>query len=434
MNGMFRIFLLSALVFGSGSSAFAVESVPAPAAGGVTLRQCYEWAMGRNEDLKIRQEDIRQSEAKGKAALGGAFPRVTWNFDDTWQDPKGVDELNRQGFGGFVAKEQIESKFSAEQPLFSGLREFSAWSGFRRESESNRLRYERAARELFEETAQAFYAVVGHETDRANTSATFAIDQDRVKELRGFLRLGKSRESELFTAVAHESARKAALQQIESRIQSAREELSLLTGQDLSTAVLSDEIPAAPPLESLEATLAQAQGRTDLRAQREMVEAKRLRIRYERGFYWPTADVTGNYYTKRATFLQAIDWDVVFSLEVPLFQGGAVRARVQEAKSAFVQSTLMLQQMERDVVSSVRRTHKELAAAIQETQALEEAADAAQKSYDALRKEYKLGLVTNLDVIQALDLLQSQKSERDAARIRAKQLFIRLNVATEKLP
>jgi len=192
----------------------------------VTLRQCYAWAVDRSEDLKARNEEIVQSKARGRIALGAALPYLDWELSDTWQDPKGVDQLDRQGFAGFVAKEQIESKLSLKQPLFSGFREFSAWSGSRHESLRDQLRLRRASLDLFERTAIAFYAVVDNETTWQNTSTAWSLAEDRVKELKGFLKLGKSRDSELFTAQAHAAALKARLDQITADINASREELS----------------------------------------------------------------------------------------------------------------------------------------------------------------------------------------------------------------
>lgn len=399
-----------------------------------TLQQCYQWAKARSEALKIRQEDIEQSKARGRAALGGALPNISWKFNDTWQEPQGVEKLESQGFSGFVEKEQAESKFSVEQPLFSGFREYSAWSGFKKERLRNALRLERASQELYEKTASAFYTVLSHQSDAENTQAAWTLAEERVQELRSFLRLGKARESEVFTAQAHAAALKAEIKQIQARIASAREELSFLTGKNISSLLLMDEISHPPVFESLGQAMIRAQGRTDLQAQREDVASKKLRIRYERGLYWPSADITGNYYLQRATFLDEIDWDVVLSLRMPIFQGGTVSAKVREAVSAYRQSLLTLEELERSIIHNVRKLHNELSAAVEETRSLEEAAEAAEKSYNALKKEYKLGLVTNLEVLEALDLLQSQKRASDTTRWKTKLLYIQLQVATEALP
>ncbi len=156
-------------------------------------------------------------------------------------------------------------------------------------------------------------------------------------------------------------------------------------------------------------------------------------MRYERGDYWPSVDVDGNYYTKRATFLKDLDWDVMLSVDFPLFRGGITSSLVNEAKSAYRQSLLEVQSQERYVDYQVRRLYDELVLMDQQVQALADAADAAEKSYRTLLKEYKLGLVTNLDVLQTLDFFLTQQHAHDVARISAKRLYIQLQVATETL-
>src|SRR5258706_13037708 len=133
-------------------------------AAGTGLRQCYEWGLRRSEDLKARREDILQSESRARAASGGILPLLKWEVNDTWQDPSGVDELERKGFSGFVNKNQVESFVSLKQPVFSGFKEFSAGSGFKRQQAMNALKFERASKELYQKTAEAFYAVQANET------------------------------------------------------------------------------------------------------------------------------------------------------------------------------------------------------------------------------------------------------------------------------
>lgn len=400
----------------------------------VTLRQCYDWATALSEDLKIRGEDVVQSQQRAKAALAGALPRLSWELADTYQDPNGVRRLQSHGFSGFIEKDQIESRFALRQPLFAGFKEYSALQGFHREEARDAFRLRSRANDLYERTASAYYEVIGLELDRDNTRSSYELAQNRVSDLRGFLRLGKARESELFTAQAHAAALKAGMRQTEARIVAAREDLSYLTGRDLSGAALIDELPDHPPVGSLEEAQNRARQRADVKAQRAEVSANAMRVRFEKGAFWPSLDLLGNYYTRRATFMREIGWDVALSLEVPLFQGGRVAANVRRAAAAYRQSILALEQLERQGLSLVNRLHGQLSAGLEELQSQEEAAGAAQKSYEALLEEYRLGLVTNLDVLQALDLLEARRSAHNAARIRIKQLFISLDVATERLP
>jgi outer membrane protein len=406
----------------------------APAASTVTLHQVYDWALARSEDLKSSQEDVEQSRLQARAAMAGLFPKLDWELVDTWQDPAGVRKLDALGFSGFVQKEQQESRLVARQPLFSGFKEFSAYSGFKDQTERDRLLLERARRELFETVAASFYDVLDREAAAANAAEGLKLAQDRVKDLRGFLKLGKARDSEVFTAQARAAALKAGLRRAQADIASAREELSFLAGRDLSAAPLADDLGEQPELGTLPAALARASERSDVRARREDVAAAEKRVRYERGSYWPSIDLTGKYYTRRATFMKEINWDVTLNATVPIFQGGRTSADVDRASSGLRQARLRLEQLDRMIAYQVKRLHGEFTSSIEEAQAQDEAAAAAQKSYDALREEYTLGLVTNLDVLQALDLLLSERRQRDAARLDVRRRLVSLGTATEALP
>lgn len=421
--------LLAALAFASPARA----SQEAPVST-VTLRGVYDLALARSEDLKSGAEDVEQSRLQARAAMAGLFPSLDWELTDSFQDPAGVRKLDAQGFGGFVQKEQQESRLVARQPLFSGFKEFSAYAGFRLQTERDRLRLQRARRELFAAVASSFYGVLDREAAAATASEGLDLAQDRVQDLRRFQKLGKARDSEVFTAEARAAALKAALVRARADIASARAELSFLAGSDLSRAPLADDLGDRAEPESLPAALAAASERSDARAQREEVAAAEKRVRYERGSYWPSLDLIGRYYTRRATFMKAIDWDVTLNATLPIFAGGRTTADVDRALSGLRQSRLRLELLDRTIAYQVSRLHGEYAASLEEARAQEESARAAQKSYDALREEYSLGLVTNLDVLQALDLLLSQRRERDAARLEVRRRLVRLGTATEELP
>ncbi len=428
MNFGLVVFLLVGSVVGS------VRAQSAPETSTVTLRQCYDWALTRSEQLKIRAEDLEQSRQNARSAKAGIYPRLDWEFVQTWQDPAGVRRLEAQGFSGFVQKSQAESWLALRQPLFSGLKEFSAFSGFMRASDRDQLHLERAKRELFEQVAVVYYTVLEREVETRNSAEGLTLAQDRVKDLRDFLRLGKARSSEIYTADAHAAALRAALRRSRAQAASSREELSFLTGQDLRARPLDDANEETYKMISLDDFLVQGGRRTDVQALRQNVAASQSRVRYEKGSYWPSLDLLGRYFTQRANFMKEIDWDVALSLEVPIFRGGRTRADVSRATAASRQAQLALDELIRRVAYQVRRLHGEFTSALEESHALEESATSARKSYEALREEYKLGLVTNLDVLQALDLLLSQRRARDAARLDVSRLYVQLGVATETLP
>lgn len=397
---------------------------------GMTLPQCYQQAFQQNEILKRQQEAVNQSQAQARAALGGAFPRLTWDWRDTWQDTSGTAG---GPLGSFFDNNQVESKFSLEQPLFTGLREFSAWAGFNKQTERDQWRLRFAELSLYEEVSAAFFEVRALETSLENSKISLTLAQERVEELKSFYRLGKAREGEIFSSESQVAVVKATQVHLKGQIRMARERLSFLMGIDVGESPLVDP-PAETPAPSLETFLSRAADRSDIKAQRLDVLGQTLRVRYEKGSYWPTARLTGNYYTQRPEFYEPVDWDVMLNLNVPLFQGGTVTARVNEARSILEQSRQTLAHLERDVRSQVKRAYIYWRSSLEEDQSLENAYRAAKKSYEAQLKEYRLGLVTNLDVNNALALMQTAKRAWDETRVETKRRYITLTLATGVLP
>lgn len=418
---MRRIFSLVSLLLTAGAL---------PLFAGPTLDQCYRSALENNESLKNIEEDIRQSDARGRGALGGIFPRLSWDWKNTHQD---VEE-NGSTFGGFLEEDQTESKFTLEQPLFSGLKEFSARAGFLKEQARDQGRRTRFQRELYLHTAEAFYAVLKLETALQTTETILALAEERVRELRAFQRLGKSRESEVAGAESQVAQLRAEKVRLGGAIHAAREDLALLIGTELADTPLENDLTGAAAPRPLSDYLSHAHRRSDVEAQRRDLEGRRWRVRYEKGAFWPKATLTGNYYTQRPVFFDSVDWDLLLSLNVPLYQGGAVRAKVEEARAQLRQSENLLLQTQRRAVADIKKAHARWTAALEQTRALEEAYRAAERSYQAQKKEYRLGLVTNLEVLQALNTVAADRRAWDDARFDTELNYIHLGIATETRP
>jgi len=66
--------------------------------------------------------------------------------------------------------------------------------------------------------------------------------------------------------------------------------------------------------------------------------------------------------------------------------------------------------------------------------ALETAVEATRKNYEAQQRDYRYGLVTNLDVLQALTVYQENERALDRARYTAKLNYVRLQAAAVRRP
>ena len=129
-----------------------------------------------------------------------------------------------------------------------------------------------------------------------------------------------------------------------------------------------------------------------------------------------------------------VKWDLGLTASFPLFQGGVVHAQVREAAQARRQSELQLSQARRSAETEVRTRHQALVAAIEQVTLLSEADELTEKNYQEQRRDYESGLVTNLDVFQALDSKYDTRRALDRARCQAKAAAASLETAIGKLP
>jgi outer membrane protein TolC len=163
-------------------------------------------------------------------------------------------------------------------------------------------------------------------------------------------------------------------------------------------------------------------------------ESRRQYIRSARGIYAPTLDVGGNYYLKRVGASEPVDWDVLFTLDAPFFTGGKTRSLVDLAKSEERSAALQVSQARREAEGEIRERHRNLLSLLSQVEKLKRSADLAEKNYIAQRNDYRLGLVNNLDVLAALNTWQETQLALDTARLAAKNVALRLELAAGNTP
>jgi outer membrane protein len=251
------------------------------------------------------------------------------------------------------------------------------------------------------------------------------LTRERISELKDRVRLGKSRHSEMLSAESQAENLSAEETRNQGTIVRGREQLSFLTGHDMSSVPLADQINLAPSAVSVEDALARSDNRSDVQALRADADAKRKAVRVAHAAFHPSADVEGNYYTQRPSgLLHEVDWDLLFSVEVPLFQGGSAFAGTSEAKSRYRESELNLSRLRRSIRTDVKSAFNLFQTSVSETKSLAAAYQKAKESYELQVREYRLGLVNNLEVLQAQNVMQDVKHDWDHAALETKVNYV----------
>jgi outer membrane protein TolC len=415
-----------------------IDSISAdetPSAGNaLTLQDCYNQALNRDERLEMQRERIIQFEQNYKEALGNIFPFISFQFTERFQDTSGVEAGESTFAKTFVRKDTPEAKLTLRQTLFSGFMEYAGLQSLRSSIEREEFNQKNLGRVLFLDVARAFYTVVLLEKNLEDVQKIISIAEERLDEVSRRVKLGKSRRSELLGVEAQIATLRAREEKIRGDIAKAYELLFFLTGITQYNVKLIDELPDLNTLPPEDELLSHLKTRPDFLALKKDVEAKKFSLKVEKRALLPTISLLGNYYLKRVGFQEPIDWDILITLDVPIFQGGAGIARVKEASSVLKEAEFNQSYFLREEESNVKGRSKALRSAIEQRKLLEEAYLKADESYKLYVNEYRLGLVNNLEVIQAMNNVLEAKMALDTVSIENKLALIELKVTAGELP
>jgi len=199
------------------------------------------------------------------------------------------------------------------------------------------------------------------------------LSNTRLKELRRFEELGKSRHSEVVLVESQEAAQEAQVEVLKGQVDVARALLSFLTAKDLAQSRLVDKLERVSALEPEEVSLGRALTVPTSWRCTKLVEAQQDEVRVAKGAWSPTITAYGNYYFKRNTTLDPIAWDATIAGSVPIFQGGSQLAAVRQAKSQLSQAQYTFELGLRQARSDIHTAYVALRAVVAGAAAAERA-------------------------------------------------------------
>ncbi len=419
---MMRSFLLiAAILLPLGSAAQSVSTEPAPGRS-LSLGEAYKLSLDRSEEIAISGASYDETMAKADEIFSHVLPQITVMGTETFQDvPKGQSGL-------FLQHQREQGWVNAHQPLFSGLREFLAYRASKDFGRAAELRLQRAKQLLYQDAARAYLDLLAAQDDIRIRGALLTITQDRVKDLKEFLKLGRARQSEYLAAESQVAQQLAQLESARANEQVAQFKLQFLTGLD--ERLTPQATPALAPAPALDAVLARARGRADVEARRAESVAADTTIKVYSRQRWPTIAVDGNYYFKRPpSFTSDVRWDATITGSLPIFTGGSIGAQTRQAEARAKAGKAALSEAVRVAELEAKSAHRDLLSSEAVTAALDNAEKLAEENLKAQSGDYRLGQVTNLEVLGSLNTLQQTRLSQNAARIDAYWSRVRLEVA-----
>ncbi len=420
--------ILPLLILLSGAQILRAEpAAPAISTSGITLEQCYERARQISETIGISAENYRLLQAQYRAQVGLVLPHLDWIKSQFYQDKGNVAGNTTGATGSSLLTTQPQSYFQLTQPIFGGFRDWSALAISKSQGEQALINQRSADLQLLSDVSAAFYMAYTLQDQLSVLQGTRKLNQDQVDQLARWVNIGRSRPSEVLSAQTQLASLDAQIGDTRRLIGQSRHVLTYLSGVP-GDIPLQDDHPASASI-SLDDALSRAGKRPELLSAAQAVHQAELAIRYAKGGHLPTLGVTGRYFTERVGFLSDVRWDATFLLDVPLYEGGSTQALVRQARSQEIISQLALSRLKRDIDRQVRTAFDDLGQATAEEQAYDKAVKLAEKNYEVQKKEYRTGIINNLELLRLLTDMQTIRRQWLEARANARLDDIHLRLA-----
>lgn len=377
-----------------------------PNAHAITLGESFNSAILNNQSDNINESRLRQSFEEKSKGEGSYLPtlsvRGTYLKQEKFEDQKTLGlNLTASLYNGGRDQQLIENAETSVKIA------------------KNQRQLDRV--NLYMDVVTSYYNYLLSWNDLKNLDLLKKQSQERADEIKKRVQIGKSRRGELLQAEAQLASVDAQTFDGQGLLKQNESRFYILTGIEKNGQVdmKFDEVKDA---KSLDEYLSLALGREDVKNRQLEIERLNGQLNISKSHYRPTLDLLSNYYALKeggSSASRNSDWDVGLNLLIPLYEGGvsqaAVREDLERKKTAEYQLTDYQKSIKIEVTSRYelfRRYHDQI-------KAFEVALDKAKRSYDETLRDYRLGLVTNLDVLSSLNLYLSSKRDAERTKIQA---------------
>ena len=375
---------------------------------------------------------ISAAEARLKQAKSGWWPRV--NYQESWQRSNNpvfvfssrlmqrrfteqnfaIDDLNHPD-----SINNFQSMLTAEQPLFDAGQTRNATRsadlGKQMATEDQR----RVELELIARVARIYHGVLLTVDLVKVADETVKSAEADLARAEARLAAGMTTEADVLSIRVHLTAMRETRIRRQADLEVARAALNEAMGVGLDEQHIL-VTPVSEPGVSKEQATAETQApaaRPEARQARLAVSLAETQVVSARGNYWPQVSLRGGVEADRARFITegGGSWFAGVSLRWNLFNGGADKAKVEEASHALARARASEQQAIAGVRLEVRRANADLTSARERVSVTAAAVSAAEESLRIVTNRYDNGLNTVTDLLRAETALDEARTRHIAA-------------------
>ncbi len=384
-----------------------ISSVPSSGGDRVyTLEDAYRAALSFNESVKISEEGLVQAESRVEQAFSYVYPRITGQAGYTHYN----EVLPPDNSFVFQPLEEVRARLVLTQPIYTGGRTLAAYRLAKTLRDAGRYGLESVKQETIMNVAEAYYAVL-----RAGRLVEVSMDSLRrmerhraVTEREATTRRTKANQSALLRANTLVSQASIVLTRAEDELRLAKRRLSFLTGLP-EDAVLTEPESGAVPSDDIGLLTSWAlENRGEYAAARMNRAAALENITIVKGAHNPQAFLEGSIQYLASdpdTMMDGTNYYGGLKLQIPIFEGGLMKAEAAEAKSKLRQAELQEALIRRSIETEVYEAWVRLKTTDSVLQASQSQYEDAQRNFRNIEALFSEGIASSLSLIDAQQAL-----------------------------
>jgi len=392
----------------------------------LTLTQAVAIALANNPEIAATRYDAAAAHEQYRQAAGAVLPslRALGGYN-RFLNTQRLIPARQNNDPGVFSTDLFTGDLVLTQPVFTGgrIRNEIRAADLLRQAAGHQLARNRE--ELVFDVSSLYYSILASRHVVASLEFSQGALAEHLKQVQALIAAEKAARVDRLRV----EVRLADLRQkiVQTRNTEAIQRRALVTLMGVT--MQPDDLRiggelAVPPLTvaaSTEAALAQArQQRPDYLAARAALAAQDKAVAAARAAHWPTVALQGDYGGRWAADpteqpagtkdMEDVGW-VGVVIDVPLFEGGRIDARVKEQRARLAASQERLRKLELQVRLDVETAVLNLASSQERILATQKAFEQAEESLRIEREKYDLGRGAIVDVLDAqAALLESQTS------------------------
>lgn len=406
----------------------------AQAQEGWTLRQCIDYAIEHNIDIRRTANAAEQSEVSVNTAKWARLPNLNGSAGQSWNWGRTQTAIKDEATGDYSTvyvntnSNSTNMSVSTSIPIFTGLEIPNQYALAKLNLKAAMADLEKAKEDISINIASAYLQVLFNKELHQVSLGQVELSKEQLARISRLAELGKASPAEVAEAKARVAQDEMNAVQADNNYQLALLDLSQLIeletpeGFTLSAPVVTlDLLPLTPPDEVYQAALTT---KAAVQAAQYRLEGSKHSIRIAQSAFYPQLNLNGslgtNYYsTIDRNFSQQLQDNfskyVGLSLSVPIFNRFSTRNRVRTARLQRENYALQLDNTKKTLYKEIQQAWYTALASESKYTSSSTAADASEESFRLMSEKYDNGKATAVEYNEAKqNLMKAQSDELQA--------------------